>query len=78
MLSFKEIAKSAGWSNEKTFAQFFDRPIREYFLNHFVTMKIAGFYMYMYVYGVIYTGSICMMLIMQQTVLIRLRKILDS
>ena len=25
-LSFKEIAKSAGWSNEKT-AQFYDRPI---------------------------------------------------
>ena len=44
----------------------------------FITMKIAGFYMYMYVYGVIYTGSICMMLIMQQTMLIRLRKILNS
>ena len=32
--SFKEIAKSAGWSNEKTFAQFFDRPYQEYFLNY--------------------------------------------
>ena len=26
-LSFKEIAKSAGWSNEETFAEIYDRPI---------------------------------------------------
>ena len=31
-LSFKEIAKSAGWSNEKTFAQFCDRPMQEHFM----------------------------------------------
>ena len=30
-LSFKEIAKSAGWSNEKTFVQFYDKPIQEGF-----------------------------------------------
>ena len=30
-LSFKEIAKSAGWSNEKTFAKFYDKPIQEDF-----------------------------------------------
>ena len=33
-LSFKEIAKSAGWSNEKSFAKFYDRPIQEDFLNY--------------------------------------------
>ena len=33
-LSFKEIAKSAGWSNEKTFVQFYDRPIQEDFSNY--------------------------------------------
>ena len=33
-LSFKEIAKSAGWSNEKTFAKFYDKPIQEGLLNY--------------------------------------------
>ena len=33
-LSFKEIAKSAGWSNEKAFAKFYDKPIQEYFSNY--------------------------------------------
>ena len=33
-LTFKEIAKSAGWSNEKTFTQFYDRPIQEDFSNY--------------------------------------------
>ena len=33
-LSFKEIAKSAGWSNEKTFAKFYDKPIQEDFSNY--------------------------------------------
>ena len=33
-LSFKEIAKSAGWSNEETFAEFYDRPIQKDFLNY--------------------------------------------
>ena len=34
-LSFKEIAKSAGWSkNEKTFVQFYDKPIQEDFSNY--------------------------------------------
>ena len=33
-LSFKEIAKSAGWSNEKTFAQFYDKPIQEDFSSY--------------------------------------------
>ena len=30
-LSFKETAKAAGWSNEKTFAKFFDKLIQEDF-----------------------------------------------
>ena len=30
-LSFKETAKAVGWSNEKTFAKFFDKPIQEDF-----------------------------------------------
>ena len=34
-LSFKEIAKSAGWPNEKTFAKFYDEPIQEDFSNYF-------------------------------------------
>ena len=33
-LSFKEIAKSAEWSNEKTFAQIYDRPIQEDYSNY--------------------------------------------
>ena len=33
-LSFKEIVKSAGWSNEKTFAKFYDKPIQEDFSNY--------------------------------------------
>ena len=33
-LSLKEIAKLAGWSNEKTFAQFYDKPIQEDFSNY--------------------------------------------
>ena len=33
-LSFREIAKSAGWSNEKTFAKFYDKPIQEDFSNY--------------------------------------------
>ena len=33
-LSFKEIAKSAGWSNEKTFAKFYDKRIQEDFSNY--------------------------------------------
>ena len=33
-LSFKEIAKSAGWSNENTFAQFYDKPIQEDFSSY--------------------------------------------
>ena len=32
--SFKETVKSAGWSNEKTFAQFYDKPIQEAFSNY--------------------------------------------
>ena len=31
-ISFKEIEKSAGWSNEKTFTQFYDRPMQEHFM----------------------------------------------
>ena len=33
-ISFKEIVKSAGWSNEKTFAKFYDKPIQEDFSNY--------------------------------------------
>ena len=33
-LSSEEIAKSAGWSNEKAFAKFYDGPIQEDFLNY--------------------------------------------
>ena len=33
-LSFKEIAESAGWSNEKTFAKCYDKPIHEDFSNY--------------------------------------------
>ena len=33
-LLIKEIAKSAGWSNQKTFAQLYDRLIQENFSNY--------------------------------------------
>ena len=33
-LLFKEIAKSARWSNEKTFAQYYDKPVPEDFSNY--------------------------------------------
>ena len=33
-VSFKETAKSAGWSNEKTRAKFYDKPIQEDFSNY--------------------------------------------
>ena len=33
-LSFKEIAKPAGWSNEETFAEIYDRPIQKDLLNY--------------------------------------------
>ena len=35
-LSFKEIAKSAGWSNEKTFVKLYDKPIQEDFFELFI------------------------------------------
>ena len=33
-LSFKDIVKSAGWSSEKTSAEFYDKPIQEDFSNY--------------------------------------------
>ena len=39
--------------------------------------EFAIFYMYIYKYGVIYAGNLYMMLVMQETMLIKLRKILD-
>ena len=41
-LSFKETAKSAGWSNEKTFAKFYDMSIWENFFNYLLD-KICCF-----------------------------------
>ena len=35
-LSFKEIAKSAEWSNKKAFAQLYNRPIQVDFTSYFV------------------------------------------
>ena len=40
-------------------------------------MKFAVFYMYKYMYDVIYTGNIYMVIIMHEAILIKLRKILD-
>ena len=56
-LSFKDIAKSIGWSNEKVFTQFYDRLIQENFLNYLFRWNLM-FFMYMYIYGVIYTENI--------------------
>ena len=42
-LSFEEIAKSAGCSNEKTFAQFYDRPIQEDFSNYLFRWNLLFF-----------------------------------
>ena len=53
-LSFKEIAKSVGWSNGKTFAQFYDKPIQEDFSNYLLRWNSLFFYMYMYIWCYLY------------------------
>ena len=72
---FKEIAKPAGWLNEKTLAQFYDS---KGLFKLFIWMRFTPFYMHTYIiYGAIYTGNIYIVLIMQETMLIILAKILD-
>ena len=53
-LSFKEIEKSAGWSNEKSFAQFYDKPIQEDFSNYLFRWNLL-FFICIFLYGAIYT-----------------------
>ena len=67
-LSFEEIAKSAGWSNEKTFAQLNDRAIQDDF-KLFIWLKFAAFIC-------IYIYNMYMVLIIQETPLIKLRRTL--
>ena len=73
-LSFKEIAKSAGWSNEKTFAKFYDKPIQEDFSNYLFKWNLLFL---IYVYMELFIWETYMVLIILKTILIRLRKILD-
>ena len=73
-LSFKEIAKSAGWSNEKTFAKFYDKPIQEDFSNYLFKRNLLFL---IYVYMELFIWETYMVLIILKTILIRLRKILD-
>ena len=73
-LSFKEIAKSAGWSNEKTFAKFYDKPIQEHFSSYLFKWNLLFF---IYVYMELFIWETYMVLIILKTILIRLRKILD-
>ena len=49
--------KSAGWSNEKTFAQFYDRPFQEDFSDYLFRWNLL-FSICICIYGVIYTGNI--------------------
>ena len=55
-LSFKELAKSAGWSNE-TFAQFCDRPSQGGFSSYLFRWNLL-FFICICIYCVIYTGNI--------------------
>ena len=55
-LSFKELAKSAGWSNE-TFAQFCDRPSQAGFSSYLFRWNLL-FFICICIYCVIYTGNI--------------------
>ena len=48
-LSFKEIAKSAGWSNEKTFAHFMIGQFKRTFQTLY-SDEFAVFYMHMYIW----------------------------
>ena len=57
-LLLNEIKKSAGRSNEKTFAQFFDKPIQEDFSSYLFRWNLLLFYIYMCIYGVTYKGNI--------------------
>ena len=50
-LSSKETAKSAGWSNGKTLAKFYDKPIQEDFSNYSFKWNLM---VLMYVYMVIF------------------------
>ena len=61
-LSFKEIAKSAGWSNEKTFmiSKFYDKPIQEDFSNYLFKLNLLFL---MYVYMELFIWEIYMVLI---------------
>ena len=72
-LSFKEIAKSAGWSNEKTFAKFYDKPIQEDFSNYLFKWNLLFL---IYVYMELFIWKTYMVLIILKTILTRLRKIL--
>ena len=50
-LSFKEILKSAGLSNEKPFPQFYDRPIQNDFSNYSFRLNLL-FLICICIYGV--------------------------
>ena len=54
---FKEIAKSARWSNEKTFAKIYDKPIQEDFSNYLFRRNLL-FLICICIYAVVYTGNI--------------------
>ena len=72
-LSFKEIEKPPGWSNETTFAQFYDGQ----FQRIFKTIYLDEMCRFLYVYMVLLILETYMVLIIHETILIRLRKILD-
>ena len=75
-LSLEEIVKSARGSNEKTFAQFYDRTIQEDFLNYLFRLNLL-FSILICIYMVLFIQETYMVLIVYKIILIRLRKILD-
>ena len=74
-LSSKEIAKSAGWPNEKTFAQFYDRPVQKNFSDYLFRWNLL--FLYVCVCMVLFIQETHMGLIIQETILIGFRKILE-
>ena len=74
-LSFKEIAKSAGWSNKRKFPKLFDKSLKRTFQT--ICLDEICCFLRVYVSMVLFIQEAYTVLIIHKTILIRLRKILD-
>ena len=75
VLSFKEIAKSRGWSNKRKFPKLFDKSFRRNFQT--ICLDEICCFLYVYVNMALFIQEAYTALIIHKTILIRLRKILD-